>query len=510
MHERIKRFSLPPVSVDGDRHVELLSDSRQMYMKVTRRFWQYAGAGGTLVVLAVVFAQPVLLYGGAGIGAFLIFRQLQFLRALSETDTALSVNQSVTSNQVMKDGETSVTLSVQLSRQSSLTLQIDAGPPLVADVLPNGTRTFTLAPGEKDTEAAYTLAWPVVGRATFSQATITAGDQAGLFKETFERGPEPTVVITPRVPRNVHVGEGGNQSIPSYDGHRSDQLGAGTDPAEIRQYVPGDTVSDIDWKATARMNFPHVREYEVETDQQSILFVDHRQRLRTGQEGETPFAYLRELALAFVTNGEEMTDAVGLAVVNDTGLRTWEPPATNAETYGTIRTTLQDMQTTHTQSSRSQTAVRAGTQSAGAVRQKAVTLAGKASPFSNSLRPFFAETGGYVQRMDDDPLFGTLRTQLQTAPGANQAIILTDDTNRTSLKESVKIAQQQATNVVVFLTPQCLFNEDTLADLDGAYDEYVQFEEFRRELARLNHVDAYEVAPGDRIEAVLSARTGER
>jgi uncharacterized protein (DUF58 family) len=479
-------------------------------MEVTRRFWQYAGVGGTLVALAVVFAQPVLLYGGAGIGAFLLFRQLRFLRALSTTDTALTVEQSVPSKQVQKGDESNVTLSVHLTQPSSLTLQITSEPPLIADAPASESRSCALALDEQDAETTYSVSWPVVGRATFNQATIMVKDPAGLFQETFERGPTPTVVVTPRLPRNIHVGEGGNQTVPSYDGHRSDQLGAGTDPAEIRQYVPGDTVSDIDWKATARMDYPHVREYEVETDQQSILFVDHRQRLRAGKEGETPFDYLRELALSFVTNAEEMTDATGLAVVDDNGLRTWESPATSAETYNAIRTTLQDQQTTKTRGSRLQTAARTEVQSAGAARQKAAALASDESAFSHTLKPFFAEAEGYVQRMDDDPLFGALRTQLQTAPGANQAIILTDDTERTSLKEAVKLAQQQASHVVVFLTPQCLFSGEALADLDDAYEEYVQFEEFRRELARLDRVDAYEIAPGDRIEAVLSARADKR
>ena len=479
-------------------------------MEVTRRFYQYAGVGGTLVALAVVFAQPVLLYGGAGIGAFLLFRQFQFLSALSATDTALAVEQSVPSKQVQKGDETNLTLSVHLTQASFLTLQISAEPPVIADATASESQSCTLAPDEQDAETAYAVSWPVVGRATFDQATIMARDQAGLFQETLERGPTPTVVVTPRMPRNIHVGEGGNQTVPSYDGHRSDQLGAGTDPAGIRQYVPGDTVRDIDWKATARLDYPHVREYEVETDQQSILFLDHRQRLRTGEEGETPFDYLRELALAFVTDAEEMTDAVGLAVVDDNGLRTWESPATSTETYNAIRMTLQDQRATQAKGSHSQTAARAEVQSAGAARQKAAALADDGSAFSNTLRPFFAETKGYVQRMDDDPLFGALRTQLQTAPGANQAVILTDDAERTSLKEAVKLAQQQASHVVVFLTPQCLFSRDTLADLDNAYEEYVQFEEFRRELARLDRVDAYEIAPGDRIEAVLSARSSER
>lgn len=44
-----------------------------------------------------------------------------------------------------------------------------------------------------------------------------------------------------------------------------------------------------------------------------------------------------------------------------------------------------------------------------------------------------------------------------------------------------------------------------LANLDAPYDRYVEFEELRHELSRPDGVMAYEVAPGDRLEAVLSA-----
>src|SRR5258705_5131892 len=37
--------------------------------------------------------------------------------------------------------------------------------------------------------------------------------------------------------------------------------GQGLDLADIREYVPGDDVRNIDWNVTARLDLPHVREY---------------------------------------------------------------------------------------------------------------------------------------------------------------------------------------------------------------------------------------------------------
>lgn len=479
-------------------------------MEVTRRFWGLAGTGGTLMTLAVVFARPMLLYPGAAIGALLLARQYRFYRALRATDLTLAVDQSLPAQYVTKDDETQVTLAARLAQPSALSLTIDASPPLIATASTRDGQRITLDPGDTEETTAFELEWPVVGRGTFDEPTVTAADPHGLFRETLPRGPQPEVVVEPRTPRNIHVGEGGDQIVASYGGHRSDQLGSGTDPAEIRQYVPGDSVSDIDWKATARLDYPHVREYEVETDRQSVLVLDHRSHLQAGRVGETPFDYLRELALSFVGNAEQLTDPLGLAVVGEAGTAAWERPATSPDTYETVRSTLQDLPVEADAGQAPHAVTGVHGHGAGRARRKAAHLAGDETEYGQTLQPFFAEASGYVQRMDSDPLFGTVRTSLEKVRGATWAVILTDDSDRTQLRETVKLARQQAAGVAVFIAPTALFERGGLADLDAAYQQYVDFEDFRRELARLDGVSAFEVGPGDRVEAVLSAGRSRR
>jgi hypothetical protein len=84
-------------------------------------------------------------------------------------------------------------------------------------------------------------------------------------------------------------------------------------------------------------------------------------------------------------------------------------------------------------------------------------------------------------------------------------VIFTDDTHRAEVRETVRLAQRGDNRVLVFLTPTVLFEPGGLADLEGAYDRYRSFESFRRDLARLRRVSAFEVGPGDRLDAVLSS-----
>ena len=48
----------------------------------------------------------------------------------------------------------------------------------------------------------------------------------------------------------------------------------------MRDYLPGDDIRAIDWKATARMNRLISREYQEERDQQVIFVLDCGRRMR--------------------------------------------------------------------------------------------------------------------------------------------------------------------------------------------------------------------------------------
>src|SRR6201995_4644154 len=52
--------------------------------------------------------------------------------------------------------------------------------------------------------------------------------------------------------------------------------GRGLNFEEIRDSRPGDDVRSIDWKATVRLQKPHIRVFNEERDRQALLVVDQR------------------------------------------------------------------------------------------------------------------------------------------------------------------------------------------------------------------------------------------
>lgn len=471
-------------------------------MDGTRRFGTAVGTGGVLVLLGVTFARPVFVVGGAGVWALVVGVQLSFLDRLHDVDRSLSVEQSLDRNYVTKGEEIHWELEATLDRPTPLGVSIT--PHLPVTLSSRETSAVSLTPGETTTRTSATITASVVGPATIPAPDVNVTDPYGLFEERLETDATAAITVEPRQTRNVHVGAGGEAVVSTPGGsHRTDRIGTGIDAVGIREYVPGDTISNIDWKATARLASPHVREFEVETDRQTVIVFDERGDLATGREGETMLAYLREVALTAVGAATRLDDPLGLYAIGDDGVTAERKPKTDERTYARIRSRLQEATPTGANADRRAVGP-------GVARARAATLHDEATPFARTLRPFFTDGDRYVERIASEPLFGTIRTRLPRLEGNVWVLLFTDDRNRGELREAVKLARQGGNHVMVFMTPTALFEPDAVTDLEDAYVSYRDFEEFRRQLARLDRVEAYEVAPGDRIEALLSDREARR
>ena len=468
---------------------------------MTRGYWSIVAVGGALAVLSVLFARPVLFAGAVVLWGWLLGLQYSFLRTAEEVRMETDLRVTTSRNRVVTDSTTTVTLHAAGSTRDDVETTARLSIPLSATDRSDGDRSVIVVDGDRTSTTV--VEWPIAGEFDLGPIEITASDSHGLFIQRFERSVDATVVVDPRRPRNVHVGAGGSSIGGVYGEHDTDQLGSGVEPAELRQYVAGDAAKHIDWKATARLNTAHVREQEATTDRQTVVVLDHRTPLRDGRDGETKLDYLRHVALAFADSADDLNDPLGLYTVGDDGITTSIRPATDTATYDRVRTAIRQLSPTDTASAshrRQDHAVR----DPAAARRAAQRLTADPSPMSEPLVPLFEAGQRYVDRIDAEPLFRTVRTHRKRVSGSVWTVIFSDDSNRAELRETVKLARGADDFVVVFLTPSVLFEEGSLASLPGAYDDYVAFEEFRRELDRLDRVSAFEVCPGDRLDALLA------
>lgn len=92
--------------------------------------------------------------------------------------------------------------------------------------------------------------------------------------------------------------------------HRNRSVGHGTELRELRDYVPGDALRRMAWRATARRQRPLVRSYDDESVRRLQLLVDIGPTMRAGEMGQTPLDRAVDLASTLAHLAQH--DRVGL------------------------------------------------------------------------------------------------------------------------------------------------------------------------------------------------------
>lgn len=97
---------------------------------------------------------------------------------------------------------------------------------------------------------------------------------------------------------------------------RSVFKGRGIEFDEVREYRSGDDTRHIDWKVTARMNRPYVREFVEERQLSIMLVVDISSSCQFGKKRPKSH-YIAELAAVFALSATKNNDRVGLILFSD-------------------------------------------------------------------------------------------------------------------------------------------------------------------------------------------------
>lgn len=108
--------------------------------------------------------------------------------------------------------------------------------------------------------------------------------------------------------------------------HRSPYHGFSVEFTEHRQYMPGDEIKHIDWKAYGKTDRFYIKQFEEETNLKSYLIVDASRSMDYASKGNLKkFEYASYVAAALSFLMIEQRDAVGLTLF-DEGIRVSLPP----------------------------------------------------------------------------------------------------------------------------------------------------------------------------------------
>jgi uncharacterized protein (DUF58 family) len=91
--------------------------------------------------------------------------------------------------------------------------------------------------------------------------------------------------------------------------------GLGMEFNQLREFREGDSLRQIDWKATARHRTPIAREYQEETDQQIVFMLDCGRRMRSQDGDLSHFDHALNALLLLAHVALRQGDAVGLSTL---------------------------------------------------------------------------------------------------------------------------------------------------------------------------------------------------
>ncbi len=107
--------------------------------------------------------------------------------------------------------------------------------------------------------------------------------------------------------------------------HRSPLRGFSTEFSHHRQYAPGDTIRDIDWRVYGRTERYYTKLYEAETNYDCYILIDASASMNYGSGKVSKLEYAKYLAASLAYVVLKQRDSVGLSVF-DSEVRAYLPP----------------------------------------------------------------------------------------------------------------------------------------------------------------------------------------
>jgi uncharacterized protein (DUF58 family) len=232
---------------------------------------------------------------------------------------------------------------LRLANGSAWPLQLELfdGIPNALDAL-GMPRKLRLAPGIA-ADLRYQVKPKERGAHRFEACHLRLTSPLKLWRRNLRGGPETLVRVFPNFAAvRKYAQLATSHRLAQLGIHRKRRRGEGMEFHQLREYREGDSLRQIDWKATARMRRLISRDYQDERDQQVVFLLDCGRRMRTrdGELSHFDHTLTAVLLTAYVALREG--DAAGLLTF--AGEERWLPPRKTGAALDELLLTLYDLQ----------------------------------------------------------------------------------------------------------------------------------------------------------------------
>lgn len=216
-----------------------------------------------------------------------------------------------------------VVLSIQ--NRSHRKIQVHIHDHYPGDFEVDGMPAEHIIPARRKLKLTYAIRPPKRGNAEFPATDIVLRSPLGLWqrKHRIDHGSNSRVLPNFRAISHYSLLATDNR-LSQIGIKRHQRRGEGNDFYQLREYRAGDTLRQIDWKATSRYRKLIAKDYQDERDQQILFMLDCGRRMRHAEEDGAHMdqALNAMLLLAYVAANQG--DAVGFLSFGAS--RRWHPP----------------------------------------------------------------------------------------------------------------------------------------------------------------------------------------
>ncbi|HRY15991.1 MAG TPA: DUF58 domain-containing protein, partial [Candidatus Competibacteraceae bacterium] len=194
-------------------------------------------------------------------------------------------------------------------------------------------------------ELAYRLRPVVRGEWTFAPVQAWLESPRGLWRRDDRLGEPATVRVYPDFAAIVqYIRLTSDQRETLLGIHQRRRRGEGQTFLQLREYRIGDSLRQIDWKATARTRKPIARDYQDERNQTVLFLLDCGRRMRAQDDDLSHFDHALNAMILLAYVALRQGDAVGVQSFG--GEQRWLVPRSGPGTLTPLINGIYDLQPT--------------------------------------------------------------------------------------------------------------------------------------------------------------------
>ena len=278
----------------------------------TRKAILLTGLGLTLAALGVASRSAGALGAGTVLLSFVALNRLLFRgSADAKAERALEL-------QRVYEGDTlRAELRLENPGRRLLFLEVRDRLPRQLKVESGAAYGYVALPAGGKDLMRYEIQAPLLGVYEVGPTDLRLEDPFGLFHEERSLPGSTTLWVFPRREDLRKAALLSNLPMPLLGEHQVNRPGDGFDFFALREYVPGDTIRSVNWKASARSGKMMVNQMMRTTAAEVVVFVDARAVTAAGPEVRSPRIAIARATASFLELVHMKKDAPRVVLYSD-------------------------------------------------------------------------------------------------------------------------------------------------------------------------------------------------